>query len=139
EISRLYVLTPSKAPPDVNNLRVFVLTSPVDRSREPGSGRRDTEASATRLGRERRRPPRRAGRAADIALVVWLKRSKPLRHFVSPMPAPVAFGCSESPGGACTHWKAPPFHGARRHRPFASIDRSAGPSTIADIDPWQRT
>jgi hypothetical protein len=27
-------------------------------------------------------------------------------------PAPVASGWSESPGGACTHWKAPPCHGA---------------------------
>src|SRR5882762_8283660 len=34
------------------------------------------------------------------------------RHFVSSMPAPVASGWSESPGGACTHWKAPPCHGA---------------------------
>jgi hypothetical protein len=29
------------------------------------------------------------------------------------MSAPVASGWSESPGGACTHWKAPPCHGAR--------------------------
>src|SRR5215471_2172338 len=29
------------------------------------------------------------------------------------MPAPVASGGSESPGGPCTHWKAPPCHGAR--------------------------
>jgi ABC-type glycerol-3-phosphate transport system substrate-binding protein len=28
------------------------------------------------------------------------------------MPAPVASGWSESPGGTCTHWKAPPCHGA---------------------------
>src|SRR6516225_5812259 len=34
------------------------------------------------------------------------------RHFVSSMPAPVASGWSESPGGPCTHWKAPPCHGA---------------------------
>src|SRR6516162_8987035 len=26
------------------------------------------------------------------------------------MPAPVASGGSESPGGPCTHWKAPPCH-----------------------------
>src|SRR6201993_4005576 len=32
------------------------------------------------------------------------------RHFVTSMPAPVASGGSESPGGACTHWKAPPCH-----------------------------
>src|SRR5438270_11931473 len=34
------------------------------------------------------------------------------RHFVASMPAPVASGWSESPGGTCTHWKAPPCHGA---------------------------
>src|SRR6201997_309742 len=28
------------------------------------------------------------------------------RHFVSSMPAPVASGWSESPGGACTRWKS---------------------------------
>src|SRR5437763_3655617 len=38
--------------------------------------------------------------------------SEGFRHFVSSMPAPVASGWSESPGGACTHWKAPPCHGA---------------------------
>src|SRR6516165_7678460 len=34
------------------------------------------------------------------------------------MPAPVASGESESPGGPCTHWKAPPCHGARGLRSF---------------------
>src|ERR1700738_2537805 len=34
------------------------------------------------------------------------------------MTAPIASGWSESPGGPCTHWKAPPFHGARRFRSF---------------------
>ena len=38
--------------------------------------------------------------------------SEGFRHFVASMPAPVASGWSESPGGACTHWKAPPCHGA---------------------------
>src|ERR1700756_3267380 len=38
--------------------------------------------------------------------------SEGFRHFVSSMPAPVASGWSESPGGPCTHWKAPPWHGA---------------------------
>ena len=33
-------------------------------------------------------------------------------HFVTSMTAPVASGWSISPGGACTHWKAPPLHGA---------------------------
>src|SRR5208283_3381039 len=35
-------------------------------------------------------------------------------HFVTSMTTPVASGWSVSPGGACTHWKAPPSHGARR-------------------------
>jgi hypothetical protein len=38
--------------------------------------------------------------------------SEGFRHFVSSMLAPVASGWSESPGGACTHWKAPLCHGA---------------------------
>src|SRR6516164_2146634 len=32
-------------------------------------------------------------------------------HFVTSMTAPIASGWSESPGGTCTHWKAPPCHG----------------------------
>src|SRR4051794_7021156 len=34
------------------------------------------------------------------------------------MTAPIASGWSESPGGPCTHWKAPPCHGAPPLRPF---------------------
>ena len=37
-------------------------------------------------------------------------------HFVTSMTAPIASGWSGLPGGACTHWKAPPFHGARHWR-----------------------
>ena len=37
-------------------------------------------------------------------------------HFVTSMTAPVASGWSVSPGGACTHWKAPPCHGAHVKR-----------------------
>src|SRR6202045_407229 len=40
-------------------------------------------------------------------------------HFVTSMTAPIASGWSESPGGACTHWKAPPCHGAPPYLPFA--------------------
>src|ERR1700726_3055865 len=43
------------------------------------------------------------------------------RHFVTSMPAPVASGWSESPGGACTHWKAPPCHGAPPFQPLAAL------------------
>src|ERR1700731_3640539 len=39
-------------------------------------------------------------------------------HFVTSMTAPVASGWSVWPGGAYTHWKAPPCHGARKWRPF---------------------
>ena len=42
-------------------------------------------------------------------------------HFVTSMTAPIASGWSESPGGACTHWKAPPCHGAPPYPPFASV------------------
>ena len=40
--------------------------------------------------------------------------SEGFSHFVTSIAAPVASGWSVSPGGACTHWKAPPFHGARQ-------------------------
>src|SRR5271156_760361 len=40
-------------------------------------------------------------------------------HFVTSMTAPVASGWSGLPGGNCTHWKAPPFHGARQKPPLA--------------------
>src|SRR4051794_23954672 len=40
------------------------------------------------------------------------------------MTAPIASGWSESPGGACTHWKAPPLHGARRSQPLAAQRRN---------------
>src|SRR5215472_7282752 len=40
-------------------------------------------------------------------------------HFVTSMTAPIASGGSESPGGTCTHWKAPPYHGAHPLRSFA--------------------
>src|SRR5689334_5674282 len=42
-------------------------------------------------------------------------------HFVTSMTAPIASGGSESPGGACTHWKAPPFHGAHPLRIFKIV------------------
>src|SRR4029077_20242723 len=47
-------------------------------------------------------------------------------HFVTSMTAPIASGWSESPGGPCTHWKAPPFHGARRQQSFVEQHQSAG-------------
>src|SRR5262249_36081573 len=47
--------------------------------------------------------------------------SEGFRHFVASMPAPVASGWSESPGGACTHGKAPPCHGAHPNRTSLTI------------------
>src|SRR5712664_3027432 len=41
-------------------------------------------------------------------------------HFVSSMTAPVASGWSGLPGGICTHWNAPPFHGAHPFRTSAT-------------------
>src|SRR5712672_4186239 len=45
-------------------------------------------------------------------------------HFVTSMTAPIASGWSGLPGGVCTHWKAPPLHGAHpRQTPgFQSIN-----------------
>jgi len=41
-------------------------------------------------------------------------------HFVTSVTAPITSGWSISPGGACTHWKAPPLHGAHPLRSFVS-------------------
>jgi len=38
--------------------------------------------------------------------------SEGFRHFVASMPASGCFRLERLPGGACTHWKAPPCHGA---------------------------
>ena len=52
-------------------------------------------------------------------------------HFVTSMTAPVASGWSVSPGGTCTHWKAPPFtaHGisGRQSRPVQAADNEYAP------------
>ncbi len=40
-------------------------------------------------------------------------------HFVTSMTAPMTSGWSISPGGAFTHWKAPPLHGAHPLRSVA--------------------
>src|SRR5262245_16094721 len=37
------------------------------------------------------------------------------------MTAPVASGWSDSPGGPCTHWRVPPFHGAHPQRSLTRI------------------
>src|SRR6516165_2724309 len=44
-------------------------------------------------------------------------------HFVTSMTAPIASDGSESPGGTCTHWKAPPWHGAH---PLRTLNLGGG-------------
>jgi hypothetical protein len=43
---------------------------------------------------------------------------------------PVASGWSILPGGAFTHWKAPPFHGAPRKRSPVVGSRTGAPSGV---------
>src|SRR6516225_5873827 len=50
-------------------------------------------------------------------------------HFVTSMTAPIASGGSESPGGPCTHWKAPPCHGAHQ---FPAIHIASCPQNNAN-------
>src|SRR5262249_19757820 len=42
--------------------------------------------------------------------------SEGFSYFVTSIAAPAASGWSVSPGGTCTHWKAPPYHGAHPQR-----------------------
>jgi hypothetical protein len=55
-------------------------------------------------------------------------------HFVTSMTAPIASGWSESPGGPCTHSKAPPCHGAHPKPSFAI--RHSPNSLCAELTPW---
>jgi hypothetical protein len=52
--------------------------------------------------------------------------SEGFRHFVASMPAPVASGWSDSPGGPRTHWKAPPCHGAPPKPSFEDAPAATG-------------
>ena len=51
--------------------------------------------------------------------ISWLaiRRLQPLRYLHS---CSGCFRLERSPGGPCTHWKAPPFHGARQQQTHAS-------------------
>jgi hypothetical protein len=58
-------------------------------------------------------------RVAACTLALSPIRDTPIEgfsHFVTSMTAPIASGWSNMPGGSCTHWKVPPFHGARQRR-----------------------
>src|SRR6516165_271169 len=57
--------------------------------------------------------------------------SEGFRHFVTSMPTPVASGWSESPGGPCTHWKAPPCHGAHPQRALSLCNGNRSSCPIA--------
>src|SRR5580693_7778468 len=52
-------------------------------------------------------------------------------HFVTSMTAPVASGWSVWPGAACTHWKAPPLHGAHVKRTLSRTIERRG-STLSE-------
>src|SRR5262249_15599473 len=70
----------------------------------------------------------RCGLHTRAVTVIRDPLSEGFRHFVSSMPAPVASGWSEAPGGACTHWKAPPCHGAPPLRSSANWVRFSQPA-----------
>ena len=63
----------------------------------------------------------------DISLVLRgdddpaAARLKELQRATIAGGGPVASGWSESPGGPCNHWKAPPCHGAPPLRSFAQL------------------
>jgi hypothetical protein len=59
--------------------------------------------------------------ACTLALSPYIvtRYPKAFSHFVTSMTAPDCFRLEHSPGGALTHWKTPPYHGARQLRPFA--------------------
>src|SRR4029077_17016506 len=76
----------------------------------------------------------RCGLHTGAVTVIRDPLSEGFRHFVSSMPAPVASGWSESPGGACTHWKAPPCHGAPPLRSLLGT-KGGGRSQISDAPP----
>src|SRR5580704_14285257 len=60
-------------------------------------------------------------------------------HFVTSMTAPIASGWSESPGGVCTHWKAPPCHGAPPYLSFAILVGTGSVGWIPGLhgSPWE--
>ena len=62
--------------------------------------------------------------------------SEGFSHFVASMTAPVASGWSGCRGGTCTHWKAPPCHGAPPEPSFAITPlncRVGGERSFADV------
>ena len=62
------------------------------------------------------------------------RRLQPFRHLHD---CSGCFRLERSPGGARTHWKAPPFHGARKQRSFRA--RAMGQIDVVGHPPWCRT
>ena len=58
--------------------------------------------------------------------------SEGFNHFVTSIVAPAASGWSISPGGAFTHWKAPPLHGARQEESLP-VPQSSDPDRQVHI------
>jgi hypothetical protein len=77
--------------------------------------------------------------------------SEGFSHFVTSMTAPIASGRSGCRGGACTHWKAPPYHGAHPDRTLAdgfktaacascmAASRSRSPAATSWLESKQRS
>jgi len=55
-------------------------------------------------------------RAVTVYRDPLIRRLQPLRYLHS---CSGCFRLERLPGGTCTHWKAPPFHGARHYRTHA--------------------
>src|SRR5271157_5284242 len=60
------------------------------------------------------------------------RRLQPFRHLHD---CSGCFRLERSPGGACTHWKAPPSHGARKKQPFTAV---APQNTDYDQEPTEQ-
>src|SRR5437764_8838142 len=52
--------------------------------------------------------------------------SEGFSHFVTLHDCSGCFRLERLPGGPCTHWKAPPFHGARQKRTLPAAVRMFG-------------
>jgi hypothetical protein len=82
-------------------------------------GRLKVDWCRRHASRQGRRPDSFTQRAA-IAALLKIRRGLRCCADTGPVTAPVASGSERLPGGACTHWKAPPFHGAHPKRSFAA-------------------
>jgi hypothetical protein len=84
--------------------------SPCQKTKQPDSASKPRNA-ASRQRRPLARSTRRRGCERLGNGSSW--RSQPLRYLHD---CSDCFRLERLPGGACTHWKAPPLHGARQKR-----------------------